>query len=96
LSDKELQNLQILHPMIFPIGLLLLLVKNKEERNGYNKEERFSRVTRLSEVPLTQLKRPKGVSDTRYSVIGTKGKWRYAECEGDGDIKASAPKIAQR
>jgi len=24
--DKELQNLQILHPMIFPIGLLLLLV----------------------------------------------------------------------
>jgi len=32
--------------------------------NGYNKEERYSRLPRLS--------------DTRYSAIGTKGKWRYA------------------
>jgi len=32
-----------------------------------NKEERYSRVPRLS--------------DTRYSAYGTKGKWRYASSE---------------
>jgi len=32
--------------------------------NWYNKEERYSRVPRLS--------------DTRYSAKGIKGKWRYA------------------
>jgi len=34
-----------------------------------NKEERYSRVPRLS--------------DTRYSVKGTKGKWRYASLQSE-------------
>jgi len=39
---------------------------SKKKRRFYtkNKEERYSRVPRLS--------------DTRYSAKGTKGKWRYA------------------
>jgi len=58
-----------LNLMVFFV-LMVKRLKNKAsalkiKTNLYkNKEERFSRVPRLS--------------DTRYSAKGTKGKWRYA------------------
>jgi len=52
-------NVSLLLPTLFFFGFLLFV--NKKSKN---KEERFSRVPRLSDI--------------RYSAKGIKGRWRYA------------------